>query len=92
MKINKDAFKELALTLHFELQEHELEKLYVESESLLSSLENLANLNVDNIPPMHYPISHSFNTLREDQALKIHDSDNYLKNAKHHLGKYILVK
>jgi aspartyl/glutamyl-tRNA(Asn/Gln) amidotransferase C subunit len=92
MKINKESFKELALSLHFQLNDNQLQKLYEESEQLLTALENLDNLDVSNITPMHYPISHSFSSLREDESIKNHDAHNYLKNAKNHHGKYIVVK
>ncbi|MDR0674875.1 MAG: hypothetical protein LBF36_01245 [Mycoplasmataceae bacterium] len=92
MKINKEIFQEAALSLYFVLDEPQLERLYIESTQLFTSLENLNNLNVDNVSPMHYPFSHSFSALREDKVVKIYDTDNYLKNAKHHQGKYIVVK
>jgi aspartyl/glutamyl-tRNA(Asn/Gln) amidotransferase C subunit len=92
MKINKEIFKQSALSLHIELSETLLQKMCKDSETLLTSLENLLTLNIDDVKPMHYPINKSFNTLREDEAIKIYDSNNYLKNAKHRQGKYVVVK
>jgi aspartyl/glutamyl-tRNA(Asn/Gln) amidotransferase C subunit len=92
MKINKEAFKELASSLRFELNEQQLQKLYEESEQLLNSLEGLDSLDVNNVTALHYPINNSFNKLREDVPLKQKDGGIYLKNAKHHQGKYIVVK
>ncbi|MDR2369095.1 MAG: hypothetical protein LBD63_00505 [Mycoplasmataceae bacterium] len=92
MKINKEIFKESALSLHFALNDHELDVLHAESENLLTALEGLANFNTNAVEPMHYSIPYSFSTLREDKAIKIYDSANYLKNAKNRFGKYIVVK
>jgi aspartyl/glutamyl-tRNA(Asn/Gln) amidotransferase C subunit len=92
MKINKEALRELALSLHFELDEIQLQKLFHESEFLLTSLEELDNLNVDVLSPMHYPINRSCNTLRADEPKACKNPEEYLQNVKKRFGKYVVVK
>jgi aspartyl/glutamyl-tRNA(Asn/Gln) amidotransferase C subunit len=92
MKITKEELKSLATSLYFELDDIELQKLYSESELLLTSLERLSYFEVDNLNPMHYPIENSHHSLREDEPIKTENPNEYLKNAKNRKGKYVVVK
>ncbi|MDR1991488.1 MAG: hypothetical protein LBP70_02060 [Mycoplasmataceae bacterium] len=92
MKIDKKELENLAISLHFKLDNNQLNCLYKESEDLLNDLEHLDTLQVGNLQPMHYPINHSMNTLREDIAVKVNSPEDYLKNAKHSIGKYVITK
>ncbi|MDR3330342.1 MAG: hypothetical protein LBS76_03615 [Mycoplasmataceae bacterium] len=92
MKINKEELKNLALSLHFQLDDEQLEKLYEESDVLLTSLEKLSDFNVDNLEPMYYPINHTHHTLREDKPIAVQNPDSYLSGAQNRKGKYVVVK
>ncbi|MDR3257427.1 MAG: hypothetical protein LBT17_01375 [Mycoplasmataceae bacterium] len=92
MKITKEELKLLATSLYFELDDVELQKLYNESEFLLTSLERLSYFDVDNLEPMYYPNNNSHHSLRDDEPIKIENPDMYLKNAKNRKGKYVVVK
>ncbi|MDR1234490.1 MAG: hypothetical protein LBJ97_00190 [Mycoplasmataceae bacterium] len=92
MKIDKREFKELAASLHFTMDNVQLDKLYQESEFLLTALENLSSLKVDDLTPMHYPFSASSHLLRDDVAIEIKEPEKYLNNAKNRFDKYVVVK
>jgi aspartyl/glutamyl-tRNA(Asn/Gln) amidotransferase C subunit len=92
MKIDIKELKTLGLSLHFEMDDQQLEKLHAESEFLLTSLQNLNNLQVEGFAPLHYPFKNSLHSLREDIAIKNIDSKKFLKNAKQLQGSYVVVK
>ncbi|MDR0739551.1 MAG: hypothetical protein LBF00_01525 [Mycoplasmataceae bacterium] len=92
MKIDIKELKALGLSLHFEMDNQQLEKLHKESEDLLTALDSLSNLDVGAFAPMHYPFKNSSNSLREDVASQNNDPKKFLKNAKDVNGKYVVVK
>ncbi|MDR0826086.1 MAG: hypothetical protein LBM72_02395 [Mycoplasmataceae bacterium] len=92
MKISKNVFKKLSLSLYFELDDVQLDKLCVESENLLDQLERLDYINTDNVTPMYYPHDKTSSALREDKPEATKDPESYIKNAHEKHGKYVVVK
>ena len=82
-EITKEALKECANKLMFELSDEQLETLYNEFSVICEQMSLIGEIpGVDEASPMTFPFDVTNTFLREDEASKPLDRDEALRNAK----------
>ena len=82
-EITKEALKECANKLMFELSDEELDTLYNEFSVICEQMSLIGEIpGVDEASPMTFPFDVTNTFLREDEASKPLDRDEALRNAK----------
>ena len=82
-EITKEALKECASKLMFELSDEELDTLYNEFSVICEQMSLIGEIpGVDEASPMTFPFDVTNTFLREDEASKPLDRDEALRNAK----------
>jgi aspartyl/glutamyl-tRNA(Asn/Gln) amidotransferase C subunit len=92
MKITKAELKLLSESLYFGLPDELLDSLYNETDDILTGLEKIKQLKVDDLSPTDYCVNITSHKLRDDIPILNKNTDELLKNAKHRHGRYVVVK
>jgi len=82
-QITKEALKECANKLMFDLSDEQVDKLYEEFSIICEQMSLIGEIpGVDSVEPMTFPFDVTNTFLREDVAGEPIDRDEVLKNAK----------
>lgn len=89
--ISREELLTLADNLYLEIDEHQIEQLLAEFDSLFNSLEHLDSINLDKYEPRVFGINTSTHWLRDDKP-KNFDRDAMLKNANCVVDNLVVMK
>ncbi len=90
--MTKEQLKQIARKYKFDLDEEQAEVLAKDFSRFLKNLEKMQTINVSNTHQTHYCVDVSCNTLRKDEPVNVDHPEEFTKNAKNKLEKYITVK
>ncbi len=90
--MTKEQLKEIAKKYKFDLNEEQAEVLAKDFSKFLRNLEKMQTINVSNVHETDYCVDTSCNTLRKDEPIIVEHPEEFTKNAKNKLEKYITIK
>ncbi len=90
--MTKEQLKEIAKKYKFDLNEEQAEVLAKDFSKFLRNLEKMQTINVSNVHETDYCVDASCNTLRKDEPIIVEHPEEFTKNAKNKLDKYITIK
>lgn len=92
--MNKVNFINISKNIKLEMDDNIQKMIEDELHELLSELENLRALNLQNLLPMNHmddePIE--FNDLRDDIVIDVNIKENVLNNSQNHDDDFICIK
>lgn len=91
-KLSKEEIQKIARIYYFDIDDKYLDFIYNDFSSFLERVEQFSLLNLDGVEPTDYCTEHSCNELREDEPVIEPHPEEFTKNAKNKLDKYIVIK
>lgn len=90
-KFSKEALKDLANRVMFDLNDQECEELQEEFEIYLKQLDLLNKINTDDVEEMVYPFETPTVYIRKDEVSHVMNVEDAMKNAPESRENYIVV-
>jgi len=90
MSINKDTIKKISKLARISVTNDETDRLEKDLNSILKFVEQLKELNTDKVEPIS-SVSNQDLTMNKDEAKKINEKDDILKNAPEKNSNYYVV-
>jgi aspartyl-tRNA(Asn)/glutamyl-tRNA(Gln) amidotransferase subunit C len=90
MSINKDTIKKISKLARISVTNDETDRLEKDLNSILKFVEQLKELNTDKVEPIS-SVSDQDLTMNKDEAKKINEKDDILKNAPEKNSNYYVV-
>jgi aspartyl-tRNA(Asn)/glutamyl-tRNA(Gln) amidotransferase subunit C len=89
--LDKETLKNLTKLSRIDCTEEEQDALLVDLKKILSYVEQLTEVNVDNVPPCNHVLEDIVNVTREDVVGKTLSREAFLSNAPSQVGGMIKV-